>query len=196
METPDPPNDIPGASKQVVLTPHDIPRILRAVGIKMNPKLPVKPTIQAKHLIFVASAQPMSSGVGWSSVVSGVDVVTFRISLWNFWSLSRLWSWLVNLPPPKGNHWLISPDHKALFLMGGTWPGGVGWIAMKAVVGFWVSPNNPWTLQWRGGLTCITQLCLWVLKIATFEGSGFLGCWISWTCCILFVGWRWYIIPY
>ena len=29
METPDPPNDTPGASKQVVLTPHDIPRILR-----------------------------------------------------------------------------------------------------------------------------------------------------------------------
>ena len=28
METPDPPNDTPGASKQVVLTPHDIPRIL------------------------------------------------------------------------------------------------------------------------------------------------------------------------
>ena len=24
METPDPPNDAPGASKQVVLTPHDI----------------------------------------------------------------------------------------------------------------------------------------------------------------------------
>ena len=31
METPDPPNDTPGASKQVVLTPHDIPRILRVV---------------------------------------------------------------------------------------------------------------------------------------------------------------------
>ena len=29
IETPDPPNDTPGASKQVVLTPHDIPRILR-----------------------------------------------------------------------------------------------------------------------------------------------------------------------
>ena len=29
METPDPPSDIPGASKQVVLTPHDIPRSLR-----------------------------------------------------------------------------------------------------------------------------------------------------------------------
>ena len=29
METPDPPNDTPGASKQVVLTPHDIPNILR-----------------------------------------------------------------------------------------------------------------------------------------------------------------------
>ena len=25
METPDPPNDTPGALKQVVLTPHDIP---------------------------------------------------------------------------------------------------------------------------------------------------------------------------
>ncbi len=31
IETPDPPNDIPGASKQVVLTPHDIPRILRVI---------------------------------------------------------------------------------------------------------------------------------------------------------------------
>ena len=30
METPDPPSDTPGASKQVVLTPHDIPRSLRA----------------------------------------------------------------------------------------------------------------------------------------------------------------------
>ena len=29
METPDPPNDTPGALKQVVLTPHDIPWILR-----------------------------------------------------------------------------------------------------------------------------------------------------------------------
>ena len=29
IETPDPPSDTPGASKQVVLTPHDIPRILR-----------------------------------------------------------------------------------------------------------------------------------------------------------------------
>ena len=33
METPDPPNDIPGALKQVVLTPHDI-RILRAGWIR------------------------------------------------------------------------------------------------------------------------------------------------------------------
>ena len=30
METPDPPNDTPGALKQAVLTPHDILRILRA----------------------------------------------------------------------------------------------------------------------------------------------------------------------
>ena len=29
METPDPPGDTPGASKQVVLTPHDIPRSLK-----------------------------------------------------------------------------------------------------------------------------------------------------------------------
>ncbi len=31
METPDPPSDTPGASKQVVLTPHEIPRSLRVV---------------------------------------------------------------------------------------------------------------------------------------------------------------------
>ena len=31
METPDPPNNNAGASKQVSLTPHDIPRILREV---------------------------------------------------------------------------------------------------------------------------------------------------------------------
>ena len=37
METPDPPNDTPGASKQVVLTPHDIPRILRA-GFQRGPQ--------------------------------------------------------------------------------------------------------------------------------------------------------------
>ena len=30
METPDPPNDTPGASKQVLLTPHDIPWSLTA----------------------------------------------------------------------------------------------------------------------------------------------------------------------
>ncbi len=35
METPDPPNDTPGASKQVVLTPHDIPRIL-SLNSKLN----------------------------------------------------------------------------------------------------------------------------------------------------------------
>ena len=33
METPDPPSDTPGASKQVVLTPHDIPRSLRVARI-------------------------------------------------------------------------------------------------------------------------------------------------------------------
>ncbi len=31
METPDPPSDTPGPSKQMFLTPHDIPRILRAI---------------------------------------------------------------------------------------------------------------------------------------------------------------------
>ena len=29
IKTPDPPNDTPGSSKHVILTPHDIPRILR-----------------------------------------------------------------------------------------------------------------------------------------------------------------------
>ena len=38
METPDPPNDTPGALKQVVLTPHDIPWSLR---VNHNPKGPV-----------------------------------------------------------------------------------------------------------------------------------------------------------
>ena len=33
METPDPPNDTPAPLKQVVLTPHDIPRILRVLII-------------------------------------------------------------------------------------------------------------------------------------------------------------------
>ena len=32
METPDPPNDTPGALKQVVLTPHDMLRVLRVVS--------------------------------------------------------------------------------------------------------------------------------------------------------------------
>ena len=36
METPDPPSDNAGASKQVVLTPHDIPRSLRVVSIRSN----------------------------------------------------------------------------------------------------------------------------------------------------------------
>ena len=33
MQTPDPPNDIPGALKQVVLTPHDIPSSLRDISL-------------------------------------------------------------------------------------------------------------------------------------------------------------------
>ena len=36
METPDPPSDTPGASKQVVLTPHDIPRSLRVWYIYLH----------------------------------------------------------------------------------------------------------------------------------------------------------------
>ena len=32
METPDPPSDNPGVSKQVFLTPHDISRIPRSLG--------------------------------------------------------------------------------------------------------------------------------------------------------------------
>ena len=35
METPDPPNDTPGALKQVVLTPHDIPWSLREECISL-----------------------------------------------------------------------------------------------------------------------------------------------------------------
>ena len=47
METPDPPNDTPGALKQVVLTPHDIPWSFREQNIivktspqNTNPELP------------------------------------------------------------------------------------------------------------------------------------------------------------
>ena len=39
METPDPPSDTPGTSKKVFLTPHDIPRILRAEQMIPNQKL-------------------------------------------------------------------------------------------------------------------------------------------------------------
>ena len=39
--------------------------------------------------------------------------------------------------------------------------------------GIFTYPKNPWTLQWRGERTCIAGV--WVLKIAFFEGSGFLG---------------------
>ena len=55
METPDPPNDTPGASKQVVLTPHDIPRILRVAKKQLHPPKNLKPIslIQVtKKLIF------------------------------------------------------------------------------------------------------------------------------------------------
>ena len=38
METPDPPNDTPGALKQVVLTPHGILWSLRALGIQVEAK--------------------------------------------------------------------------------------------------------------------------------------------------------------
>ena len=40
METPDPPNDTPGALKQVVLTPHDIPWSLRVGKYSMHPVYP------------------------------------------------------------------------------------------------------------------------------------------------------------
>ena len=40
METPDPPSDTPGVSKQVVLTPHDIPRSLREKHIPQEGHLP------------------------------------------------------------------------------------------------------------------------------------------------------------
>ena len=33
--------------------------------------------------------------------------------------------------------------------------------------------KNPWTLQWKG--LNLYSRGVWVLKIATFEGSGFLG---------------------
>ena len=39
----------------------------------------------------------------------------------------------------KGNQWLISPDHKAGYFWGGTWPGGVGWPAMIQVL-FLIAP--------------------------------------------------------
>ena len=34
-------------------------------------------------------------------------------------------------------------------------------------------PKNPWTLQWKGERTCIAGVR--VLKIASFDGSGFFG---------------------
>ena len=54
METPDPPNDTPGASKQVVLTPHDIPRILR-----------VKKKRQRGLRLDSANGSLLLWGVGW-----------------------------------------------------------------------------------------------------------------------------------
>ena len=36
MQTPDPPDDTPGALKQVVLTPHDIPWSLRVCCFKLH----------------------------------------------------------------------------------------------------------------------------------------------------------------
>ena len=34
-------------------------------------------------------------------------------------------------------------------------------------------PKDPWTLQWRGWN--LYSRGVWVLKIGTFEGSGYLG---------------------
>ena len=39
----------------------------------------------------------------------------------------------------------------------------------------WQFPKNPWTLKWKGEWTCMTQGCFCLLKLATFEVSGFLG---------------------
>ena len=52
METPDPPNDTPGASKQVVLTPHDIPRShqpKRLMGLKIDVHEDAEPRSIAKR---------------------------------------------------------------------------------------------------------------------------------------------------
>ena len=43
METPDPPNDTPGALKHVVFTPHDIPWSLRVQPLNV-------PTLENPHV--------------------------------------------------------------------------------------------------------------------------------------------------
>ena len=67
----------------------------------------------------------------------------------------------------------------------------LGWIIMRCGIGVgmfflrttnsvlppskWQFPKNPWTLKWKGEWTCMTQGCFWLLELATFEVSGFLG---------------------
>ena len=53
METPDPPNDTPGALKQVVLTPHDIPWSLRVDGLWHPFRKPCNPHWISNGLVFL-----------------------------------------------------------------------------------------------------------------------------------------------
>ena len=57
METPDPPSDTPRASKQVVLTPHDIPRILRVFHFLISFPI-IFPTIHSFLLVQGAKIKP------------------------------------------------------------------------------------------------------------------------------------------
>ena len=68
METPDPPNDTPGTSKQVVLTPHDIPKILRECGFWLD--------LQGYCLVVKRSVGELNQG---SKVGCGDAIVTIRM---------------------------------------------------------------------------------------------------------------------
>ena len=72
METPDPPTDTPGASKQVVLTPHDIPRSLRVLLILLMAKIRRSPVeVGIFPIIYRVSYIPGGAGFKPSTVGGG-----------------------------------------------------------------------------------------------------------------------------
>ena len=77
METPDPPNDIPGALKQVVLTPHDIPWSLRVVFFDGTGNLKVLLSLG------ISMFWPLNYLLFGGAIWAGNTCLSFNLFSWN-----------------------------------------------------------------------------------------------------------------